>query len=87
MSHLKNALLDLELSQDTLNYRREELAEFVAANTYTRGGPYPKYIRALKMAVAQSIIQTHACLYRLGLTDQPVRAVKVSRKTTIYSAS
>lgn len=86
MSNMKNALLDLELATATMNYRREELEDFIAQNEYTRGGAYPKQIRAIKKALAQSIIKVHALLYSLQSTDMPVRAVKISRKTTIYSA-
>ena len=86
MSHIKNALLDLEIVAGELNYRRDELAEFVADNTYTRGGSYPKAICSIKTDLAGSIIRLHKRLLALGLTSQPVRPVKISRNRYAYES-
>lgn len=83
MSYMKNALLDLELAAATMNYRREELAEFIADNAYTRGGAYPKKIRAIKKALAESMIKVHMILRQLESTHMPPRDVKISRRTTV----
>lgn len=83
MSKLKNALLDLELSRDSMNARRDELSDFIAQNEYTRGGSYPKQIRAIKVALAESMIRVHMLLRQLDVTHVAPRDVKVSRRTTI----
>lgn len=84
MSKMKNALLDLEIVADELQYRRDELSTFVAENEYTRGGSYPKAICSIKTDLAASIIRLHKRLLALGLTSQPVRPVKISRNRYAY---
>jgi len=84
MSNLKNALHDLEIVASELQYRTDELATFLAENTYTRGGTYPKAICEIKTDLAGSIIRLHKRLLSLGLTDQPVRPVKISRNRYAY---
>ncbi len=86
MSALKNALVDLEIVAGELNYRVHELRTFVADNTYTRGGNYPKAICSIKTDLAGSIIRLHKRLLALGLTSQPVRTVKISRSRYAYQS-
>lgn len=86
MSHIKNALLDLEIVAGELQYRRDELATFIADNKYTRGGSYPKAICSIKTDLAGSIIRLHKRLLALGLTDQPIRPVKISRNRYAFAS-
>lgn len=86
MSKMKNALLDLEIVADELQYRRDELSTFIADNQYTRGGTYPKAICGIKTDLAGSIIRLHKRLLALGLTSQPVRPVKISRNRYAYES-
>ena len=79
MSRMKDALLDLEIIRDELNYRREALIQFKADTPYSRGGTYPKILGGMKADLARSMIRLHHMLYVLHLTDQPVRAIRVSR--------
>lgn len=84
MSNMKNALHDLEICADELQYRQDELSTFIADNQYTRGGTYPKAICSIKTDLAGSIIRLHKRLLALGLTTQPLRPVKISRNRYAY---
>jgi len=84
MSHIKNALLDLELNALELAHNSNELTQFQADHAYTRGGTYPKAVCLIKTDFAASIIRLHKRLLALGLTDQPVRPVKISRNRYAY---
>lgn len=86
MSKVKNAIMDLELSRANMNYRREELADFLAQNKYTRGGTFPKQISAIKKALAESIIRVHLLLRVLDVCKFPPRDIKVSRRVTVRFA-
>jgi len=86
MSNIKNAFEDMLIIRDEMNYRREELAEFIADNEYTRGGSYPKKIAALKEGLASSMIRLHVALLTLNGTRVPVRRVRISRKRYAYHA-
>ena len=83
MGKVKNALLDMELTNDMLNWRRDELATFKSENAYTRGGTYPKEIASRKKDLAQSIVRLHLALINLGLTKVPAKNVWVSRRTVV----
>lgn len=87
MSNIKNALMDVEIANEDLNTRRDELSTFRAANEYTRGGSYPKEIASRKTDLASTIVRLHLALLRLGLTEVPARDVKVSRRVTIRAQS
>lgn len=87
MSQIKNALMDVEIANEELNLRRDELATFQADNAYTRGGSYPKAIASLKSDLGRTIVRLHLALLRLGLTEVPARDVKVSRRVTIRAQS
>jgi hypothetical protein len=86
MSHIKNALLDLEIVAQELQYRRDELSTFKADNQYTRGGSYPKRIMEIKTDLAASIIRLHSRLLDLNLTRFPIRSVKISRNRYAYQS-
>lgn len=86
MSHIKNALLDLEIVAGELQYRRDELSTFLADNQYTRGGSYPKRIMEIKTDLAGSIIRLHKRLLSLGLTDVQIRPVKISRNRWAFAS-
>jgi hypothetical protein len=84
MTILKKALIDLEIVAGELAYNQNALLLFQHDNQYTRGGSYPKAIMALKTDIAGSIIRLHKRLLSLGLTEQAIRPVKISRNRYAY---